>query len=136
MHGPTRWFLGHSFESAGTPKVPTIEPPPMDRKQDPKKDNKATDTIKIDPAPVPKKEAEMTPEEKSRSDAVKEKMSGGPKPIPLESLPTMAKLLTSVPRGVFVFYVFFSSGVTFALCSVIYLGILKPSIIAQYRKQK
>lgn len=53
-----------------------------------------------------------------------------------EDLPSMAKLLTSVTRSVFLFYVGLSSIVTLCVCIVVYQGVLKPAIIKQYRKQK
>lgn len=132
MHGPTRWFLGHSFESASKPNLPTIDAPPSSSSDSKEKPDK----IRINPPPALKKESEMTFQEQRDAEAAREKMSGSLTPIPASELPTMAKLLTSVPRSVFFFYVALSSGVTFCLCAVLYFGQLKPSIIAQYRKKK
>lgn len=106
MHGPVRWFLGHSFESMNKEAPLGIDAPSP-------------------PSAIPEVEK------------AKAKMgSKTQEPIPVDKLPTIAKLLTSVPRSVFMFYVMLSSGVTFCMCLVLYLGLLKPAIIAQYRKQK
>lgn len=79
---------------------------------------------------------DMTPKEKEFDNEVKHKMGGGPVPITADQLPTMAKLLTSVPRSVFIFYVSLSSFMTFCVCALLYQGFLKPQIIATYRKKK
>jgi hypothetical protein len=139
MHGPTRWFLGHSFDSIhdNIKNLAIDAPPPPNNVIPPQTqdDLKKRDTIKIEKTPL-RNEDDMSPEELAESDAKKLKMSGGPRPVQKEDLPSMAKLLTNVTRSVFLFYVGLSSVVTLCLCTVIYQGYLKPAIIKQYRKQK
>lgn len=69
MHGPTRWFLGHSFESssskalgidappASTSPTSTAEKKKKKAEEDKKKKEKKPDVIEIEPAPVPQREA-------------------------------------------------------------------------------
>jgi hypothetical protein len=98
MHGPTRWFLGHSFDSIKAKPLEIDAPPPhegissdFDTILDHLKPKKP-DTIRIDPAQV-KDESKMTPDELAEADAKKLKMSGGPKPVLKEDLPSMGVFL-------------------------------------------
>ena len=61
---------------------------------------------------------------------------GGVTKTAQKDLPTISKLLSSVPKAMVISYIILSSAVTVGFCALFYYFYLQPELIAKYRKIK
>ncbi|KAJ3054929.1 hypothetical protein HK102_011449, partial [Quaeritorhiza haematococci] len=113
MHGPARWFVGHSFE-----------PFPSDDDDDNSSDddNQTIDASSSD-------STEDSSETTSKGNAMAS-------PIPADKLPRASVLLSSVPWTIVVMYCAITAVVSVGVCALVYIGVLKPMLISQFKKKK
>ncbi|KAI8812634.1 hypothetical protein BJ742DRAFT_793141 [Cladochytrium replicatum] len=58
------------------------------------------------------------------------------KPVTKDDIPTVSSLLKAVKPAVVISYCLLSAASSAGVCALIYIGILKPKLIKEYRKQK
>ncbi|KAI8845914.1 hypothetical protein BJ741DRAFT_586138 [Chytriomyces cf. hyalinus JEL632] len=122
IHGPVRWFAGHTFEG-------TMEQAALLLANAPEPDNTgAGDTI---PAANEANKAKPPPADRPIIANSKQKNGGNVIPVKAKDLPTVSKLLSSVPRTMVFFYVLLSVGATTGLAGLVYYAYLKPKLLLE-----
>ncbi|KAJ3192326.1 hypothetical protein HK101_006721 [Irineochytrium annulatum] len=114
IHGPVRWFAGHTFEGSvqGAQNVPQIDDktiPAANKDEDSSEKAKQAERPGIAPKDL--------------------------KPVSKEELPTVAALLAAVPPSVVMMYVGVSVGCTVGVAALLYISYLKPKLL-ETKKQK
>ncbi|KAJ3223739.1 hypothetical protein HDU81_008983 [Chytriomyces hyalinus] len=97
--------------------------------QEPEKAAGAGDTI---PAANEANKAKPPPADRPIIANSKQKKNGGNVvPVKAKDLPTVSKLLSSVPRTMVFFYVLLSMGATAGLAGLVYYAYLKPKLLLE-----
>ncbi|TPX77942.1 hypothetical protein CcCBS67573_g00784 [Chytriomyces confervae] len=122
IHGPVRWFAGHTFEG-------TMEQAALLLANAQEADNTgAGDTI---PAANEANKAKPPPANRPIIANSKQKKGGNVIPVKAKDLPTVSKLLSSVPKTMVFFYVLLSVGATMGLAGLVYYAYLKPKLLLE-----
>ncbi|TPX73184.1 hypothetical protein CcCBS67573_g05543 [Chytriomyces confervae] len=129
IHGPVRWFAGHTFEGTMQQAALLL----ANAKEADQKGGAAAggsgDTI---PAANEANKAKPPPADRPIIANSKQKKNGGNVvPVKAKDLPTVSKLLSSVPRTMVFFYVLLSVGATAGLAGLVYYAYLKPKLLLE-----
>ncbi|KAI9353833.1 hypothetical protein BDR26DRAFT_914048 [Obelidium mucronatum] len=122
IHGPVRWFAGHTFE--GTLQDAWLAQP--DGTSDPGTipQNNAANAEKGPPPPRP-----IIANKNAAANG------GNVRPVKEKDLPTVSKLMSAVPRPVFIGYIFLSIAATVGIAALVYYAYLKPKLLLEKKKQ-
>ncbi|KAJ3128991.1 Store-operated calcium entry-associated regulatory factor [Nowakowskiella sp. JEL0407] len=132
IHGPVRWFVGHTYEMIN------------------KNDDEETSNAKVKAASAPKavliqKEHDGKPELAVPTNRKPDSQNPTPSALALppnlklikhDEIPTLSKLLNAVSPALVLMYCVLSASAATGVCVLIYLGWLKPALIREYRKLK
>ncbi|KAJ3117393.1 hypothetical protein HDU96_006918 [Phlyctochytrium bullatum] len=115
IHGPVRWFAGHTFEGTVSDAERQAQEANSDGKTIPANNDAVGDKAKGAERPG------IAPKEI--------------KPVRKEDLPTVAALLAAVPPSVVFMYVTVSVGCTAGLAALLYIAYLKPKLLETKKKK-
>ncbi|KAJ3200341.1 hypothetical protein HDU67_002125 [Dinochytrium kinnereticum] len=107
IHGPVRWFAGHTFEGTVADAEKGNEPP-------------EAQTI-----PANNKDMEDKAKNSERPGIAPKVL----KPLRKEELPTVAALLAAVPPSLVIMYVSIGVGCTAGFAVLLYISYLKPKLL-------
>ncbi|KAI8607958.1 hypothetical protein BC830DRAFT_1174836 [Chytriomyces sp. MP71] len=125
IHGPVRWFAGHTFEGTLQSTVAKLEAAKEEG------DVAAGDTI-----PAQNEAAKEKPRPSPRPIIANSKdQKGNIKPVDAKDLPTVSKLMSAVPRAMVFFYIVMAVGATGGLSGLVYYAYLKPKLLLEKKNK-
>ncbi|KAI8809202.1 hypothetical protein BJ742DRAFT_805412 [Cladochytrium replicatum] len=136
LHGLVRWFVGINYDLIADEDVALQK-----QKLLAATGQNAADTSKDDSNANKAGDGRSDASGSSGGDDKPNDVTGQPQPIVLkpvtkDDIPTVSSLLKAVKPAVVITYCLLSAASSAGVCALVYIGILKPKLIKEYRKQK
>ncbi|KAJ3328091.1 hypothetical protein HDU76_010602, partial [Blyttiomyces sp. JEL0837] len=119
IHGPVRWFVGHTFESSV-----------MDAWISESADQPSEPLV----IPAGNKDQEKKPQPPPRKGIVQSGGSANVRPVSKDELPTISKIVGAIPRNAVITYVILSAWLTAGIAALVYTAYLKPKLLREKKQ--
>ncbi|KAJ3100421.1 hypothetical protein HK100_004715 [Physocladia obscura] len=138
IHGPVRWFAGHTFEGTVQDNAAWVlgehRAIPLQSSYSSSSGSSVNSGQSV-PGVNEENLKKPAPPTRPIIGASKKRITGNIAPVKDKDMPTVSKLLTAVPRSIVWLYVALSIGITIAIAALIYYAYLKPKLLLEKKQQ-